>query len=142
STRGTITLDKEAQTGTVEVTMDMSTIDFGHQGLNDHAKTADMFDVAQFPEATYTGRLVDFRNGAPTAVDGTLTLKGVSKPLRLTINSFKCQPHPMQAGREVCGADASAMFNRDEWGVDFGKNFGFDMGVTLRIQVEALAPQT
>lgn len=141
STSGTITLDKEASTGTVDITMDMSTIDFGHQGLNDHAQTADLFDTAQFPEATFTGRLVDFRNGAPTAVDGTLTLKGVSKPLRLAINSFKCQEHPMQR-REVCGADATATFNRDEWGVDFGKDFGFDMGVTLRIQVEALVPAT
>ncbi len=137
STTGTITLDKEGQTGTVEVTMDMSTIDFGHQGLNDHAQTPDLFDVAQFPTATYTGRLVDFRNGAPTAIDGTLTMKGVSKPLRLTINSFKCQQHPMQR-REVCGADASATFNRDEWNVDLGKDLGFDMAVNLRIQVEAL----
>ena len=54
STRGTITLDKEAQTGSVDITMDMSTIDFGHDGLNDHAKSADMFDVEQFPTATYT----------------------------------------------------------------------------------------
>lgn len=141
STSGAIILDKEAQTGTVDVTMDMATVDFGHQGLNDHAKTADLFDVAQFPTATYSGRLIEFRNGAPTAVDGTLTMKGVSKPLRLTINSFKCQEHPMQR-REICGADASATFNRDEWNLDFGKGFGFDMGVTLRIQVEALVPAT
>lgn len=137
STSGSITLDKEAQTGTVEVSMDMTSIDFGHDGLNDHAKTADMFNVAEFPTAEYTGELVDWQDGAPTAVDGMLTLRGTSQPVRLDILSFKCQNHPQQ-GREVCGADAVAEINRADFGVDFGQNFGFDMGVKLRIQVEAL----
>ena len=137
SSAGKITLDKEAGSGTVEVTMDMKTIDFGHQGLNDHAQTPDIFDTAQFPTATYSGRLANFRNGAPTTVEGNLTMHGVTKPVTLTINSFKCAPH--RSGREVCGADASATINREDFGVSFGKNFGFDMKVTLRISVEALA---
>lgn len=137
SSAGKITLDKEAGAGTVEVTMDMKTIDFGHQGLNDHAQTPDIFDTAQFPTATYQGRLVDFRNGAPTAVDGNLTMHGVTKPVRLTINSFKCAPN--RSGGEVCGADALATIDRSEWGVNFGQSFGFDMKVTLRISVEANA---
>ena len=137
SSTGRITLDKEAGAGTVEVTMDMKTIDFGHQGLNDHAQTPDIFNTAEFPTATYSGRLVDFRNGAPTAVDGNLTMHGVTKPVRLTLYSFKCAPS--RSGREVCGADAEATINREDFGVAFGKNFGFDMGVTLRISVEALA---
>ncbi|HEX6993142.1 MAG TPA: YceI family protein [Gammaproteobacteria bacterium] len=140
SSSGTITVDKEAQTGKVDVTMDMTTIDFGHDALNTHAQSPDMFNVAEFPTAQFTGELVDWKNGAPTAVDGTLTLHGVSKPVRLEIRSFKCQPHPQQ-GREVCGADATAQINRADFGVNFGQNFGFDMGVTLNIQVEALARQ-
>jgi polyisoprenoid-binding protein YceI len=139
SSSGTVTLDKEAQTGTVNVTMDMKTIDFGHQGLNDHAQTPDLFDTAKFPTATYTGRLTNFRNGAPTAVEGELTLHGVTKPLTLTINKFSCKEHPMQR-REVCGADASATLNRGDFGVNFGQQMGFDMGVTLRISIEAIVP--
>ena len=138
SSTGKITLDKAASTGTVEVTMDMKTIDFGHQGLNDHAQTPDIFDTAKFPTATFTGKLVNFQNGAPTAVEGNLTMHGVTKPLTLKIDKFLCKPHP-QRGVEVCGADASATLNREDFGVDFGKSFGFDMGVTLRISVEALA---
>ena len=134
---GQITLDKEAGAGTVEVTMDMKTIDFGHQGLNDHAQTPDIFDTAKFPTATYSGRLANFRNGAPTTVEGNLTMHGVTKPVTLTINAFKCAPD--RSGREKCGADASATINREDFGVSFGKAFGFDMGVTLRISVEALA---
>ena len=140
STSGTVVLDKEAGTGNVDVTMDMTTLDFGHQGLNDHAQTPDLFDTAQFPTATYTGRLVDFRNGAPTAVDGTLTLHGVSQPVRLSIERFLCKDHPMMGGREVCGADATAQIDRSDFGVNFGAPL-FDMGVTLRISVEALSPE-
>src|SRR5690606_29907239 len=86
STAGTITLDKEAESGELEVTMDMNTVDFGHEGLNNHSKNdAAMFNVAQHPNATYTGRLVDWEDGAPTAVEGELTLAGTTEPLRLTI---------------------------------------------------------
>jgi polyisoprenoid-binding protein YceI len=137
SSSGTITLDKAAGTGTVNVQMDMRSIDFGNQALNDHAQTPDLFDTAKFPTATFTGKLVKFQNGTPTAVEGTLTLHGVTKPVTLTVNKFVCKQHPM-AMKEVCGADASAQINREDFGVAFGKNFGFEMGVTLRISVEAL----
>jgi polyisoprenoid-binding protein YceI len=51
--------------------------------------------------------------------------------------SFKCFPHPMLK-RQLCGADAFATFQRDEFGLEAGKSYGFSMEVTLRIQVEAL----
>ena len=137
SSSGKITLDKAASAGTVEVTMDMKSIDFGHQGLNDHAQTPDIFDTAKFPTATFSGKLGGFRDGSPTTVEGNLTMHGVTKPVTLTVNSFKCAPH--RSGKEVCGADASAKINREDFGVAFGKAFGFDMAVTLRISVEALA---
>ena len=137
SSSGKITLDKAANAGTVDVTIDMKSIDFGHQGLNDHANTPDIFDTAKFPTATFSGKLAGFTNGAPKTVEGNLTMHGVTKPVTLTVNSFKCAPD--RSGREKCGADASATINREDWGVTFGKNFGFDMKVVLRIQVEALA---
>src|SRR6516225_3003083 len=48
---GSIVLDKEKSTGTVEVTIDTTSIDFGHEGLNEHVKKteAGMFDVAKYP---------------------------------------------------------------------------------------------
>jgi polyisoprenoid-binding protein YceI len=138
SSSGKITLDKAAGTGTVDVTMDMKSLDFGHEGLNEHAQTPDLFDTAKFPTATYTGKLVKFKDGAPTAVEGNLTLHGVTKPVTLTINKFVCKEHPMMK-KEVCGADASTQINREDFGVAFGKQMGFGMGVTLRISVEALA---
>lgn len=137
STTGTVTYDKAASSGTVNVTIDMASIDFGNDKLNEHAKGADMFNVEKFPTATYTGKLAGFKNGAPTEVDGTLQLHGVTKPVKLKINHFLCKPNPMSK-KEVCGADASAQINRDDFGVDYGKAYGFKMDVKLQIQVEAI----
>jgi polyisoprenoid-binding protein YceI len=138
SSTGKVTVDKAAGTGTVEMTMDMKSIDFGNQALNDHAQTPDLFDTTKFPTATYSGKLTKFVNGSPTEVDGQLTLHGVTKPVTLKVNSFLCKPD-QRAGKERCGADASAQINREDFGVNFGKAFGFKMDVTLRISVEALA---
>lgn len=137
ATSGTITLDREKRTGTVDVTVDVSSIDFGHDKMNEHAKGPEIFDVAKFPTATYKGTLAKFVKGAPTAVVGTLTLHGVSKPVNLTIDSFLCKQHPM-AKKEVCGANAVGTFDRADFGVSYGKAFGFKMGVRIDIQIEAL----
>ncbi|MBV8803935.1 MAG: polyisoprenoid-binding protein [Sinobacteraceae bacterium] len=134
---GTITLDKDKGSGTVNVTIDAASIDFGHAKLNEHAKSAEMFDVEKYPTATYKGTLVKFKDGAPTEVDGELTLHGVTKPVKLTINQFKCMVNPMNK-KEVCGADASATFNRSDFGVSFGDKYGFKQEVKLQIQVEGI----
>jgi polyisoprenoid-binding protein YceI len=134
---GTIVLDKDKSSGTVDITIDATSIDFGHAKLNDHAKSAEMFDVAKFPTATYKGTLAKFKDGAPTEVEGQLTLHGVTKPVKLTINQFKCMVNPMSK-KEVCGADASATFNRSDFGVNFGDKYGFKQEVKLQIQVEGV----
>lgn len=135
---GTVTLDKAAGSGTVKVVVDMKSADFGQDQLNQKAQGEELFDTAQYPQAVYAGRLAGFVDGKPTRVVGTLTLHGVTRPLELKIDSFKCMPHPMLK-REVCGADALATFQRDAFGMDAGKPYGFSMAVTLRIQVEAIA---
>ena len=135
-TEGSIVVDRAAKTGTVDITIDANSLDFGHAKMNEHAKGPDMFDVAKYPNATYKGKIV-FKGDAPATVDGELTLHGVTKPVTLHINSFKCIQHPMLK-REVCGADASATFNRADFGVDYGVKMGFKPEVKLAIQVEAV----
>jgi polyisoprenoid-binding protein YceI len=141
STSGTIVLDREAQTGSVDVKIDPASIDFGHEKLNDHVKSPDMFDIAKIPDASYTGKLTKFENGAPTAVEGSLTLHGVTRPVTLRIDSFLCKPHP-KTKKEVCGANASGKINREDFGVSYGKQLGFSMDVGLNIQVEANKAET
>ena len=141
-TSGTIVYDKEAGSGTLDITIDPASVDTGHDKLNDHVRTGpDMLDVKKYPTATYTGKLARFVNGAPTEVDGTLTLHGVSKPVILKIDRFDCRAHPMKKGQNVCGANATSTIDRGAFGVDWGKSYGFKMDVKLEIQVEALAAQ-
>jgi len=136
-TTGEVKLDKTGS-GSFDVDIDLASIDFGLPKLDDWAKSDQFFDVAKYPHATYKGRLEGFVDGAPTKATGELTLHGVTKPVALKINSFKCIPHPMLK-RELCGADALATFERDAFGLAAGKDYGFSMDVTLRIQVEAIA---
>jgi polyisoprenoid-binding protein YceI len=113
----------------------VSSVDFGMPKLNEHAKSAEIFDVAKFPTATFSGKFTKFNGDSPAEAQGTLTMHGVTKPLTLTINSFLCKPNPMNK-KEVCGADAAATFNRSDFGVNFGDKYGFKQEVKLQIQVE------
>lgn len=135
-TSGKVVYDKDAKTGSIDVTVNVGSIDFGNAKLDEHAKSAEIFDAAKYPTATYVGKLTKWNGSSPTEAEGTFTLHGVSKPLTLKINSFMCKPNPMTK-KEVCGADASASFDRSDYGITFGQAYGFQMWVKLDIQVEA-----
>jgi len=138
---GTVSYDKADGSGSVEIAIDLASIDFGMDQLNRWARGAEFFNVKQYPRATYKGRFDGaVAGGMPTQVLGDLTLHGVTRPVALKLKLLKCVPHPMLK-RELCGADAVASFKRDEFGLDMGKAYGFNMDVTLAIQVEALATQ-
>ena len=134
-TSGRVVYDKEAKTGTIEITVNMNSVDFGLAKLDEHAKSPELFDAARFPTATYSGTFTQWNGENPTEAQGSLTLHGVTKPLTLKINSFMCKPNPMTK-KEVCGADASATLNRGDFGVTYGDAYGFKMWVKLEIQVE------
>jgi len=136
-TSGTVTLDVAAKTGTVDITVDVASIDFGHDRMNEHSRGADMFDVAKFPTATYKGTLSKWNGNVPTEVDGQLTMKGVTKPVKLTLNSFLCKVNSMNR-KMTCGADAVGTLNRDEFNLDYGKAMGFKMATKLLISIEAV----
>jgi len=138
---GTVVLDSAKGTGTVDVTVDTSSIDFGMPKLNEHAKSPEMFDVQKYPTATYKGTLVNFKNGAPTAIQGEFTLHGVTHPLNLIINSFLCKTYP-QDKKEHCGADVAGILNRADYGISYGEKYGFKMDVKLAIQVEGVRAST
>lgn len=134
-TSGTVVYDKDAKAGTIDITVNVGSIDFGMAKMNEHAKSPEIFDAAKYPTATYTGKFSKFNGATPTEAQGTLTLHGVTKPVTLTINSFLCKPNPMTK-KEVCGADASTTFKRSDFGVNYGDAYGFKMDVKLQIQVE------
>jgi len=135
---GKVLYDKAAGTGTVEIVTELASIDFGMDALATWARGKDFFDVKRHPRAVFKGSLQSPVNGVPTQLVGDLSLHGVTRPLTLAINSLTCIPHPMLK-RDYCGADASGSFNRDDFGLGMGKEYGFKMNVELRIQVEAIA---
>lgn len=138
-TSGKIWLDRAAGTGRMEITVDTSSINFGFPMLDKIMLGPDYFDVAQYPTATYKSDSITFANGVPTAVDGQLTLHGVTKPVKLQILSFKCARNPM-FGRDVCGADVHGDFDRTQFGLT--KAVEGDPTVRLIIQVEAVKGDT
>jgi polyisoprenoid-binding protein YceI len=116
--------------------IDASSIDFGLEALNAHARKPEMFNVEKFPQVTYKGTSMKFDGDKLVSVDGQLTLLGVTKPVTLTVTKFKCIMHP-RLKREVCGADASAEFKRSDFGLSYGLP-NFSPEVKLEIQVEAI----
>jgi polyisoprenoid-binding protein YceI len=134
-TAGRVVYDKAAKSGSIDITVNVSSIDFGMAKMDEHAKSPEIFDAAKYPTASYSGKFSKFNGATPTEAQGTLTMHGVSKPVTLVINSFMCKPNPMTK-KEVCGADASASLNRGEFGVNYGDKYGFNMAVKLQIQVE------
>jgi polyisoprenoid-binding protein YceI len=134
---GTVVLDREAKTGTVEVTVDTSSINTGNEKLNEHLRKAEFFDVEKYPTAVYKGTSIRFDGDKPAEVIGTLTMHGVTKPLNLKVETFKCFQNPMLK-KEVCGTEASAVLDRSDFGMEFGKTYGFSMKTTLHIQTEGI----
>ncbi len=134
--QGSVTLDRAARTGSVEVTTDIASVHTGNAKLDQMLQTEQFFEASKFAQATYKGA-IKFNGDKPVSVVGNLTMHGVTKPLTLNIDSFKCMPHPMLK-REVCGVDAVGEFDRSDFGVDFGKTYGFSMKTKLLISAEGL----
>ncbi|MEK0433954.1 MAG: hypothetical protein RL369_3 [Pseudomonadota bacterium] len=136
-TTGKIILDRQSKSGgSVEISIDASTIDFGHAKMNEKARGDEMFNVAKYPVVAFKGTALKYEGDKLIAVDGEMTMLGITKPLSLTITHFKCLIHPLHK-REVCGADAHGRFDRS----DFGMNIGlprFSPEIKLAIQVEGI----
>ncbi|MBV8666077.1 MAG: polyisoprenoid-binding protein [Burkholderiaceae bacterium] len=111
---GTITIDRAAKTGSVDVSIDTKTVDSGFPTFNEHLQGEDFFDTAKYPTITFKSTGVKFDGDNVAAVDGALTIKGVTKPVTLKVESFKCMPHPMLK-KEACGATATVTIKRSDF---------------------------
>lgn len=136
-TSGKVTLDRERKTGSLSIEIDAASIDFGHQKMNEHARSPDFFDVARHPTITFKGGAMRFAGDMPAEIDGELTLLGNTRPLTLRIESFRCITHPLYK-REICGADVRGGFNRRDFGMARSASDEAAGQVRLVIQVEAL----
>ena len=137
-TTGSITLDKAARTGSVDVTIDTTSVNTGYPLFNQHIQGEDFFDTAKYPTITYKSTKVNFDGDKPATIEGNLTLKGITKPVTLTVVSFHCMPHPMLK-KDACGATATAKVKRTDF--NMGKNTPY-VGdeLTITLPVEAYKP--
>jgi polyisoprenoid-binding protein YceI len=132
---GKLTLDRAAKTGSVDVTIDVTSISTGVAKLDEHLKSEDFFNAAKYPTITFKSKKLNFTGDKPSSVDGEITLLGVTKPLTLAISAFQCAPNQF-IKKEVCGADATGTIKRTEFGMaKYAPNLGDD--VKLLINVEA-----
>jgi len=134
---GSVVLDRAAGTGTLNVEIDPASISSGSSVLDAELRSEEFFDVAKFPKAVYSGSRIRFEGDRPVEVIGTLTFHGVTRPLNLKLESFKCYQSP-RIHREVCGTEASATFDRGDFGVDNGKAYGYSLKTVLHIQAEGI----
>jgi len=133
---GKITIDRSAKTGSVNVTIDTTSVNTGFPLFNEHIQGEDFLNTAKYPTATFTSNKVNFDGDKPSTIDGVLTLKGVSKPVTLRVTSFMCMPHPMLK-KDACGADATTIVKRTDFNMAKYVPYVGDE-VTITIPVEAI----
>ena len=134
-TSGKFTIDRAARTGSVVAIIETASLSTGLQKRDDHLRSPDFFNTAEFPQAIYKSTAVRFNGDTPVAVEGNLTLLGVTKPVTLIISAFKCGTNPMNQ-KAMCGIDATANLKRS----DFGMKYALPgAGDDLRLTIEAEA---
>lgn len=135
-TTGKIILDRAAKTGSVDVTIDMKSVNTGSTLFNGHIQGEDFLDTEKYPTATFKSTALKFDGDKLSAVDGNLTIKGITKPVTLAVNLFHCMPHPMLKN-DACGANATTKIKRSEFNAGKHAPYVGDE-VTLTIAVEAI----
>lgn len=134
STTGKIVLDRAAKTGSVDVVIDAKSVNTGYPVFNGHIQGEDFFNTAKFPTITYKSTKFNFNGDKLASVDGNLTIKGVTKPVTLTVTSFQCMPHPMLK-KDACGANATAMIKRSDFGAGkYAPYVGDDVTLTFTVE--------
>ncbi|MER1968909.1 YceI family protein [Castellaniella sp. GW247-6E4] len=135
-TSGTVVLDKAAKNAQVDVTIDMTSVSTGFKDFDGHIQGVDFLDTAQFPTATFKSVKVVFDGDKPASIEGDLTIKGVTKPVTLTVTSFFNGPHPMLK-KDAIGANATAVISRSAFNAGMFAPAVSD-AVTLDIALEAV----
>jgi len=137
NTSGTVVFDAIAKTGSVDIVIDMTTVNTGSVDFNGHIQGDGFLDTAKFPKATFKSTKVVFDGDKPASVEGQLTIKGVTKAVTLTVTSFQALPHPMMKV-PVLGANAFTNIKRTEFGAGKYAPFVGD-DVRIDIAIEAIA---
>jgi polyisoprenoid-binding protein YceI len=133
-TSGKVVLDKAAKTAVVDIVIDTKSVNTGYTTFNEHIQGEDFLDTGKFPTATFKSTKVIFEGDKPARIEGNLTLKGVTKPVTLTVTDFKAMPHPMLK-KDAIGANAFTVIKRSEFNAGkYAPNVGDDVRIDIAIE--------
>ena len=133
-TTGTVVFDAQAKTGAVDIVIDTTTVNTGFADFNGHIQGEDFLDTAKFPKATFKSTKVVFEGDKPASIEGQLTIKGVTKPVTLTVTSFQAMPHPMMKVPAM-GANAFVTIQRSEYNAGkYAPYVGDDVRIDIAIE--------
>jgi polyisoprenoid-binding protein YceI len=138
---GKFSIDRAAKKGDVELAIDTTSVNTNdndkgsrQRSRDEHLRSADFFNAAEFPKMTYKSTNVVFSGDNPTTVEGNLTLLGVTKPVALKVDRFKCNPATATA-KERCGGDATGKVKRSDFGMTRGiPQVGDDLILTISFE--------
>lgn len=137
---GTVMLDRAAKNGAVDIVIDATSVSTGYPLFNEHIQSEDFFDTARNPTITFKSQAMKFKGDQPASVTGDLTIKGVTRPVTLTITQFKCMPHPIRKV-DACGANASTKLKRSDFNMGkYAPGVGDDVSLVIAIEAYKAAP--
>lgn len=140
-TTGKVIYDKEARTGSVDVTIDMKSVSTGSTEFDGHIQAEEFLHTAKYPTATFKSTKVHFDGDKPSRIDGNLTIKGITKPVTLTVTSFVNKLHPMKK-IDAIGAAATTVIRRSDFRVDkYVPLVGDELTLTITMEGSADGPE-
>jgi polyisoprenoid-binding protein YceI len=114
---GRIVYDPLNSAGTVDFDLDAKSVATGWSSRDAFIRGEEMFDAERHTVIQFRSTRLTFAHDKPAQIDGELTLRGVKRPLSLTIARFDCGK-VREDGRETCSAEASGTIHRSEFGMD------------------------
>ncbi|MBI0427091.1 YceI family protein [Psychrobacter sp. NG27] len=137
---GQLDYDPAAKTGDISLVIPLNSLNTGDTAFDIALKSADFFDVDQFPLAQFKSTkwhfLTEGDKTSVSKVDGMLTLHGKTNPITLTATKFNCYLNPILK-KPVCGGDFTTTIDRTKWGISKYTLLGITEKVQLNIQIEA-----
>jgi polyisoprenoid-binding protein YceI len=138
SFRGALTVAEDPLASSVEVEIDIASVDSRDEKRDGHLLSADFFDVEQYPTMTYRSTAVRRGDKGRFVVDGELTVRDVTRPVDLVAEFDGAVSDPWGGTR--VGFTAKAEVNREDFGLTWNQVLeggGVVIGKTVTIEIEA-----
>jgi polyisoprenoid-binding protein YceI len=139
-TQGTIVLDAEQHSGSIDFVVDATSIDTGWNARDEFLRGENMFDAAHYPVVRFHSTHLIFDRERLIGVDGELTLRDVTRPVALKVERLECGKEP-ESGREGCGAGVATSIKRSHFGMNYALTLiGDDIDLSFQVTAFRVLP--